>query len=199
MAELVRREREIRQEFTRAVALQAEIRDRVRAARDLLAAGETIVAEARQNLNASWRDQQQVASYCSVVAGQLQEVLDEMNYNRVGDPVDRTRLAERIIAPLRDIAEKPMLDVAEAIRGASKDTDIVSLREFTARSAEVLEGFYQRLEAILKEMKQLESRQELARVLKQLIDQADRVKEAIQEEMDKQGRTLFDPTSKPGR
>lgn len=199
MAELVRREQEIRQEFTRAVNLQAEVRDRVRAARDQLAAAGKIDQQVTGNLAAAGRDQGRVAASCSVVAGQFQEVLDEMNYNRIGDPLNKARLVDRIITPLRGLSEKPMLDVAQAVAGASKDTDAASLREFTARSAEVLDGFHKRLEAILEEMKQLESRQELARVLKRIISDVSEVKKAIEEMMEKQGQTIFDPASQPGR
>jgi hypothetical protein len=152
-----------------------------------------------RNLDAAWRDQRRVAAQCGVVAGQFQEVLDEMTCNRVGDPLNKARLAERIVAALWGLAKKPMPDVADAIRHASKETDAPSLRDFTTKSAEVLDGFYKRLEAVLKEMKRLESRQELARVLKQLIEQAKKVKAAIEKQMEEQGRTLFDPTSKPGR
>ncbi len=198
MAELVRREKEIRQEFTRAVALQAGARDRVRVARDLLAEGR-ISREVADQLTAAAADQRRVAVQCDVVATQLQEVFDEMSYNRAGDPLDKARLAERIIAPLREMSKKPMTDVADAIDRASKDTDAASLRDFSTRSAEVLDGFCERLEAVLREMKQLESRQELARILKQLIEQAEQVKQAIQKQMQQQGTTIFDPTSQPGR
>jgi len=197
LAKLIRREKEIREEFSGVVTLQAEVRDRARGVRDRLADAVGINQEMRRNLNVASQGQRMVATKCGVVVQQLQEVLDEMTYNRLGDPANRARLSDLIIRPLREISKKPMLDMAEAIGRASKQEDAAALREFTGTSSDILADFHGRLKAILDEMRQLESRQELARALKQLIKQSERLRKEIEKEMEQRGQKLFDRTTQP--
>jgi uncharacterized membrane protein YccC len=138
-----------------------------------------------------------VAAQCAVAAGQLQGVLDEMIYNRVGPPAEQRRLSERIIAPLLEICKKPMTDVAAAADQASKDTDLQATRRFTADAAGVFDGFYQRLDEILREMKELESRQELANQLKRIIEWSEELRERIARQVQRQGGLIFDSTTQP--
>jgi len=199
LAELVRKEKEIRQDFTRVVTLQAEVRDRVRAVRGALVESGKIDEEVRRNLGLARTDQGRVADQCGMVAESLQEILDEMVHNRVGDAADRMRLSGKIIAPLRAVCGKPMLDVTDALDRASKQTDAAALREFSGESAEILDGFHRRLQEILKEMKQLADRQDLARALRRLIEDAQSLREAIEQRLQQEGGRLFEPASRPGR
>jgi len=197
LADLVRRQKEIRQEFARLVVLQAEVRDRVRGARDHLAGASGVDAGVRRALDLSGRNQKAIAVQCGVLLAQLRGVLDEMSYNRVGEPADRRHLAEAIIRPLDEVVKKPMPDIAEALARASKKTDAGELLTFTSDAVGVLEQLHQRLRDILKEMKQLESRQELASLLKMIIDWSKQVEQAIRERQQKETGTLFRPASRP--
>ncbi len=136
LAELFRRQTEIREAFRRAVDLQAAARDRIRAVRDHLDAGRAIDAAVRRTLTATAADQGRIAANCAVTAQQMQDVLDEIVANRIGTAIQKRNLAGKIIRPLADISKKPMSDVAASLVRASKQTDVSALGEFSARRAE---------------------------------------------------------------
>ena len=112
-------------------------------------------------------------------------------------PAERRHMTEDIIEPLTEICKKPMNDMIAALDRASKMTDVAALRAFVTNGVKVLDGFYRALEAILKQMKELESRQELANRLKVIIEISEQIHRLIGEELRRQSGTLFDPTTKP--
>jgi len=198
LEELVRRQKEIRQEFTLAVVLQAQIRDRIRATGDLVAAS-GMGPEVPRRLKLAAKDQRRVAGQCAVSAGQLQAVLDEMTCNRVGGAVEKRHLASDVIGPLLEISKKPMNDMILAMTRASKMTQAQQVRAFARDGYQALDGFYRSLEAILKQMKELENRQELANRLKVIIGISEQIHRLIEAELQRRSGTLFDPTSRPSR
>ena len=199
LSELIRRQKEIRDEFRRTVDLQAAARDRLRAARDVLAKGANIDAEVRRKLSATAADQFQIAAQCAVAAKQMRDIRDEISANRIGTPVQQRNLLEKIIQPLEEVAEKAMPPVAESLIRASKETDAESLREYTVTSSEILDGFYSRLEAILKQMQKEQSRQELVTWLKQILGDSEQVEKIIEKHLDEERGTIWEPQTRPAR
>jgi len=196
LEELVRRQKEIREEFELAVILQAEVRDKIRAMGDRLA-GAGLDAEAKRFLNEAVKGQRRVAAQCAVTAQQLQDVLEEMNCNRVGAPAEKRSLAEDIIAPLDEICKKPMNDMVAQMDRASNIDNAAGLGSFAKDTHAVLDGFYNYLEMILKAMKRYESRRELAQRLKVIIGISEGILKAIQKELERQGINVFDSTTQP--
>ena len=192
LRELLRRQQEIRDAFRRAVDMQAAVRDRVRAVSDHLAGGGGIDPEVRRRLNLSAKNQLSIAKQCSVTAQQMQEVLDEMVANRISTPLQERNLAEKIIRPLEDISKKPMSDLAVSLARASKQTDVGALGEFSARRAEILNGFHGRLESIYKQMEKERSRQELVNWLKRILGDSEQVEKIIQEHLDERSGEIWD-------
>ena len=192
LRELLRRQKEIRDAFRRAVDMQAAVRDRVRAVSDQLVGGGGIDPEVRRRLNLAAKDQRSIAMQCSVTAQQMQEVLDEIVANRIGTPTQERNLAGKIIRPLEDISKKPMSDVAASLVRASKQTDVGALGEFSARRAEILDGFHSRLVSIYKQMEKERSRQELVNWLKRILGDSEEVERIIQKHLDEQSGEIWD-------
>ena len=190
LEELVRRQKEIREDLHRTVVLQVGVRDRIRGVGDYLASSAPD-AETRRRLKEASRDQRRVAAQCAVAAQQLTEVLEEMRHNRVGSTSEHRQLATRIIEPLSAISKKPMSDVVAAMESASKIKDARILREFTVETAGVLDAVVAQLNAILEQMRKLETRQELAYRLKLIIDISSEIDQAIKNLLEEKGRGVF--------
>ncbi len=195
-AELLRLRREIRQEFTAGVVLQAEMKAKVRGVADRIASA-GVDASVRQDLFAAAANQQRIAAQCAVAAQRLQSVLDEMNYNRVGSPADKRKLAGQVIQKLQEICKKPMIDLGANLIRASKETDVKAARTVAEESVETLNDFCERLEKILEAMIQGENRQELENRLKIIIDIGTKILKEIQEKARKDTGTIFDNTTRP--
>ena len=72
-----------------------------------------------------------------------------------------------------------------------------AIRHGQARTV-IAGGFHQRLQGILAEMKELESRQQLISQLKMVIDSSEQILRRLKEDLARQARELFDsPTTKP--
>ena len=191
LMELLRRQKEIRDVYSRAVELQATTRDRVLAVKDQLDAVEVIDVEVRRKLKLAASDQLRIATQCADTARQMQSVLDEIAANRVGTDAQIHNLSTRIISPLEEISKKPMSDVAALLSSASKKTDAAELRELAESHGGTLDAFHTRLEDVLKQMEKEQSRQELVRMLQKILSDSKTLKDWIEEylkgEMDKLG------------
>ncbi len=185
LEELLRRQKEITQEFTRTVVLQAEVLARVRAVGDRLpTAGAD--EETRRRLRSSAAEQRRVAAQCAAAGQQLQAVLEEMQCNRVGSPADESMLVKDILPPLAALSEKDMPETAGGMDRASKLQEPGSVRAAVEEAVLVLEGFYRQLEALLEMMKKFEDRRELAYRLKIIIGLSKDIETAIKQLMQQQ-------------
>lgn len=198
MEELLRRRRELRQEFHQSVVLQAEVRDKVASVRDRLsAANARIDAEIVRRMLTAGEDQRRIAGQCDTVARQLREILDEMEFNRVGEEQGKQALA-KTIGDLEKICGKPMKDVADALVRASKDKDVAALRDSAGDFADVLDGFYKQLNEILEGMIRDLNREEFSNLLRRIIEWSRKLQQQIDEEQKVKTKELFDrPASAP--
>lgn len=194
--ELLRRQREVSEDFARALLTEGAIRSKVKGARDRAAAAGG-VPEVELALTEAAGEQRRVAAQCVIAAQQLQGVLDEMQANRVGIAEEMRKLAVEVIAPLEEISKKPMNDIADAMDRASKEKDRATLTAFGDQAAGAIDGIYSRMEQILKSMKQIESRQELANRLKSLIKVAEDITHEIEKIKQRQEAGVLDSTTKP--
>ena len=196
MTELVRIQREISQEFIGTVMLQGQVKDKVRATGDrLISTG--LDAEVRRGLSVAGMAQRQIAAQCATAAQKLSDVLDEMNYNRVGSQAEKLRLSGKIIQPLLEISKKPMINLGAELTRASKETGAATVGQITTDATKTLDGFYTELEKILEEMQQGIRRQELENHLKEIIEAGTRILEEIRKEAKKETGTVFDTTTQP--
>jgi hypothetical protein len=196
MTELVRIQREISQEFIGTVMLQGQVKDKVHAIGDKL--GSTgLDAEIRRGLSVAGMAQRQIAAQCATAAQKLGDVLDEMNYNRVGSQAEKLRLSEKIIQPLLEISKNSMINLGAELTRASKETSAATIGQITTDATKTLDGFYTELEKILEEMQQGIRRQELENHLKVIIEAGTRILEEIRKRAEKETGTVFDTPEKP--
>lgn len=192
MAEVIRRQKEIRQELTPYVLLQSDIRDRLSALQDEMAGGKGISESMHAKLSNAASQQRGIMTACNVAVEGLIAILDEMNYNRVGSTVAKQRLAERIIKPLRQVSKKPMNELSALLVRASKEKDDAIMGNLLNDSARWAEEIYKQLDAVIDEMVQWQNRQELANRLKLVIDVATKVLEGIKQEAKRESGSVFE-------
>jgi hypothetical protein len=198
LQELIRRQKEYGEEFEKAVKLQGLARDRMRAVRDALTAGGAVGPEITRRVKAALAEQTRVAADVAVTAEHMQGIRDEMHYNRIGSPLQFEQLDVKIIGPLNRISKNPMKELIAAVSRASNVTDAGELREQSEQIADVMDGYYQELSAILEEMRKAESRQELIRWLTRIFEDAEQVQRIIDEQIEAERRELTgESTTRP--
>ena len=195
MAELVRRQKELRLEFIQTIALQTSARAKVLLATQT-AAGQGVPLEARQAVSAAAGLQASVASECAKAAMTLQAILDELTNNKLGTTESRAQLAEGVIRPLRDLSG-PIQSALEALRGMAKLTDAGGLRSQGDLLAQAQQKILDRLKAIRDRMQKLESQQELAYKLEMIIKLWDKVVKTTRGESEAEVDKALGPGKKP--
>jgi hypothetical protein len=191
LAELLKQQKEMRIRMKQALAAQAAARDRMLAAADQATpAGSG--AEVRRLLDESARSQQSVAGSLAGIVHTYQGILAILTSNRAGAEADRRRMASNILEPLEGMTQKPMPTAMAAIEAAGRSDQPTSQGAELARLAGVQQGFYDRMDAVMREMAQLESVQELARTLSIIINVSEEVKAGIQGRLKTRTKGLFD-------
>jgi hypothetical protein len=119
-----------------------------------------------------------------------------MRNNRLGADEDYRNMQEGIIAPLVGLDE-PMRRAVTVIRGTEAISGSGDLREQAEQIARVQEGFGRQMAAIIQNMQELESRQELANQLRLLIKWSQQLLERIEKKQDDELRGIFEPRTQP--
>lgn len=171
MAQLVKRQKEIRESFMQAIAQQATARAKTLAAGQLARAGQ-VSAETRRLLGESATLEGSVASEIVKTIDGLAGVLAEMRYNNVGSQEDLQHLGERIIEPLRQLAE-PLETTRLALEGSEAVTEPVQLADQAQALADAQGEILREMETIAERMQKLASRQELANEVLRLMKWTD--------------------------
>ncbi len=193
--ELVRRQRELAQEFARAVVMQAGVRDRMRAVSDRLATARPDV-ETRRQLQTDAKNQRRVAAQTAIAVQQLQDVRDEMHYNRV-DKVGEEATLGRIIEELTEFSKNLMPAIATSMETASNNKERAVVRAYAVDTAGRLDTLHSKLEEILKRLVKEINRQELAYRLKVVIDITEEIQKAIEEMIKNRTGTVIEDDTNP--
>ncbi len=195
LAGLIQMQKAMREQFRQAMVLQSEAQARTDSARKVAEAGQ-LTAEVGRQAGESARLQRQVAASLGTIADRFAQILDQLNNNRVGTDADKQRLKDRILDPMRDLAAEPMRRAAADLGGTMEGKPADALAAEFARIGGLQDGFYRRMEAILGEMVQLESAQELERWLKAILDMSGRVKAMTEAERKAREQQLRDQLKK---
>jgi len=197
MAELVRRQKELRLDFVEAIGLQEAARAKALAAAQGLAA-ETISADVRRLMGDAAISQATVGAECAAAADKLEAIRDEMVANRLGAAADHARMTDDVIEPVRALS-KPIQQLVAALNGTTSVKEVGELREQIVQIANIQDGIRRRMEAILKEMQKIESRQELASQLQLIIKWWEQVLKDTEKFRDEQIERVLGPTTRPGK
>lgn len=180
MAELVRRQKEIRQEFVQAIALQEGARAKTLEAQALLQVAQVSPEIVRQ-LGASGSAQSSVASELAKVAEGLAAIHEELLCNRLGNVEDNVQLRDGVIAPLRAL-QKPAGELVTALGQVAAATDPQMMRQQAGEIAAQQLQLRRQMEEILLRMQKLESRQELANQLQVIIQWSQQLLDQVQKQ-----------------
>jgi hypothetical protein len=149
--EMIRRQQEQRRELERVLAREKKDRDTLRS----LAAEETpdskVIAKA---LESNERSQRLAVRQADGIADRLRQILDEMLNNRVAEIQDARLIADKVIEPLRALAEGVMTQSADEIaeERASADHSPASL----LKRADTYDRIVVEMERILSNMLRIE-------------------------------------------
>lgn len=149
--EMIRRQQEQRRELERVLAREKKDRDILRS----LAAEEAPDSKATAKaLETNERSQRLAVRQADGIADRLGQILDEMLNNRVAEIQDARLIADKVIDPLRALAEGPMTESAEEIAEAraSADHSPASL----LKKAETYDRIVTEMERILSNMLRIE-------------------------------------------
>ena len=197
MAELVRRQKELRLEFVHTIEQQTAARSKALAAAEAVP-GDTIDAEARRLASGSAGHQTSVASECAKAALSLQGIWHELTNNKIGSPDSRKQLLDTVVQPLKDLSE-PIGKLVEGLRGLARVSDATTFRDQADAFAQAQLKILTQLKAIRDRMQKLESRQELAYKLETIIKLWNQVMKDTKAVSDKEATDLLGPDKKkPG-
>lgn len=186
MSELVQRRKAVRHEFVQAIALQESVRNMTLAAK-AMPAGEKVSLEAARKLSEASKSQSSVVSECVKGADTLQAILDEMTCNKLGRPDENDKIREKVIQPLRNLAE-PIHNVTLLLRQASTVKNVASYHNSVEQILQLQNEILEKMAGIRSEMLKLQTRQDMINSLRLILgwsrEQVEKIKKARDEEID---------------
>lgn len=195
MAELIRRQKEFRKEFTQAIEMQETARAKSAAVHEALASS-SVTPELRRRLEASGNLQGSVSAACAKIADSFEAIVTEMRNNRLGTDADHERIAAEIVRPLGELVE-PTRRLVGLIKAAASVDNTGETRQQTRNVAELQEGIRVKMEEILDRMLKAESRQELAALLEDIINRSEALLRSIRQKQQGEIREVLEPDTQP--
>ncbi len=195
MDSLIARQKQVRVEFEQAIAMQNLAGAKTVSASNELTGGE-ITADVRRKLEESSALQGTVGAECAKCADTLAAILEEMKNNQVATAADYDVLENKIIRPIRALTENMSLLTASIneTKSARKASD---LAEQAGEIAAIQSDLLRQMLGILKNMKKLQNRQELASKLKRLLKSWNDWLKDARKESDKQKEKALEATTRP--
>ncbi len=195
MAELVRRQKALRQEFMENIKLQYDAWVKTMAAADAIPDDE-VTPEARRWLGVSAGLQTSVGAECARSAEMFAAILEEMENNRLGSAHDHKQMRDGIVNALKALG-KPIRKITAALNEVAKIDSATTVKEKTLEIADLQEGIRKEMELIRDRMEKLESRQELANQLEMIIKWSSDLLKSIKKWSDVEVGEVLHPTTKP--
>ena len=187
----VSKQREVRVEFFEAMAQQVRARGRA----DTLAADAKQGKDVRPELKTAEAMQAGVREETRRVAASLADVATELELNRVGKSEDVADLRTRVVEPLVRLGRSmdEIMTMLRDAREAPQETIAATLAKVSTLQGDALT----QMDAILKAMRKMENRVELARRLEGLLKMAVELEVLLDKRAKKGTESLFDPGSEP--
>jgi hypothetical protein len=164
LAELARREQELRAQFERLVDNQEQVR---RQWLTVLGRSPTEMSKGEWStaLAPIERKQRTIANSVNVVRQQFEQVLGEMRVNQLNTLAVEDRLGRRIIQPLSELAKRDLVLAADALRRLARDGEPEQASQIDPQQVAVLA----KMRSVLAEMLQWEGYQEVVSMLRDII------------------------------
>jgi len=182
LAELAGRELELRREFERLISAQRGLKDALdRLLPEMPVEGATPSALA-QRLAGLARRQESHAKSCLAIRRRFEQVLAEMQINKVARAGDERRIGERVITPLGRLGERTMPAAVVEIGELGRAADLARAETLPKRQAYILRD----MRAILANMLEWEGYREAVVLLQEIIDEQRAVRSATIEALEQQ-------------
>lgn len=167
-ADLLRREKEARQEFDLIYKRQGNTQTDTEAlAADSKTDNETneeFFSELKKKLSQYSRSQKQIGENIETVIGRMEDLLTEGTNNRLDESTGEfeSRYTDKIIGPMQEITDELMIILKGEMDSARREIENDEKRvEHLTNSSELQTEILQKMEAILKEMEKNEGIQEI--------------------------------------
>lgn len=164
--ELSQRELELRREFEQLISAQRGLRDALSRLAPAPAGDAAAVTGVSQQLVALGRRQAWHASRCLALARDFEQVLGQMQINRMARAADQQRLAGRIIDPLGALGRGAMPGAVAALSAAGARPAELTLTPLLADQDDLLA----QMDTILAAMLEWEGYREAVKLLETVID-----------------------------
>jgi hypothetical protein len=170
LEELVLRHRAVRDNFHHAIRRQVEARGKTLGARKRLEAlhDDDPPAAVRTLLADSGKLQGVVGEGCTKAADQLAAINQEMRNNRLGNEDDLQAIELNVISPLRALAGDAEQTTAE-LEATPEIRDAAALGTAAERIDRTQQRLHERMEAVLAEMEEIGTRQEVYQKLQRIL------------------------------
>jgi hypothetical protein len=197
MAALVQSQLAMREQFNQAIQSQSEAKGRTDTGIERAKASDGL-GDAAQYANESADQQQQINDRVTAVAARFDEILQQMNNNRVGSEPEKQRLANRIITPLRELTAGPMRQAAFDLLSARNITDAKKMLDELRRISAVQQDVRDTLERVRAEMIKTENAQVVEYGLKEILRRSEAIRNLTSSERKLSTRPATEPTTGNG-
>ncbi|MFO8012870.1 MAG: hypothetical protein R6X20_06135 [Phycisphaerae bacterium] len=195
-ADLLRREQEQRLEFERLLRDQRTLSENARALRAVLDDADRPFAEDDARLLATTEKRQRlVAGRCTAIADPFAQILAEVENNRLeaDERVARDRLAGKIIAPLRRLARRDVLQAADLLDRAKRtDADAPGRKAHLDEAVAAQQAVLATMRKVLQNMVKWEGYQEAVSLLREVLRAQKNVSQETTEAQERRIRSIFD-------
>ena len=190
LAELARREQQIRHSFEQLIDDQEQLR------RDLLTSfADLTAADLPGRLSQAERQQRQIASSATAVTQQFQQVYQELQLNRLDNEITRQRLEYGIIAPLSELTAQRLPEAADQISRLAEQPSTEQAAAVDSGQAELLAA----MRAVLANMIKWEGLEDMVVALRDLVRLQEQLRQQTRQIIEQQGSSLFlEPGDQPG-
>jgi len=189
--ELRRRQAEQRRLFEELIKREERLRDRFLDIRDQPPSNPH---ELRVRLEAQGQDQREIARRVHAIERAMEQIFDEMLYNRIYDEVRIGQLRRGVLRALETLRESTMAGHAKALDAAARGAEDLQLR---GAGGDGLRDGYERvlaaMRAVLSKMIKLADFTEIVQRFRDLIDAQSEVEQATKARYDKALEELFGP------
>lgn len=187
LAELARREQDYRRDFERAVDRQEDLR------RGLLTTLERLTRPASRDdalraVGSAERLQRQLGGQVNAVRQQFEQIMTQMEINRVADSSSRRRLGDGVVAPLTQLAKRDLPEAADALRRLARDLTPERMSPIDPQQAALLSAMRETLANMLK----WEGFQETVSMLRDILRLQRELNKETAQELEQQAEDIFE-------
>ncbi len=191
LAELVTRQKKARMAFFQSANQQKLVQGRCEQVAEEARQGKAGAEPRRRIVDAITR-LQDIVNDAQKIAADYGAVADELEYNRLAQPVEVEALREEIVEPLGDLAGQLRGSSAE-LQGLLDVEGPEALADGSGRAVQTQQDIAETMEGILKRMQRLENRLDLAHRLEGLLKMSIELEAMLQKRLERKAEDIFDP------